>query len=78
MGLKKPPAVPTPELVDAIMDGYVAWREASAAAALEYRNWGRAAPHERAPAYAFYCAALDREERAAAEYQRLVEQVKAV
>jgi hypothetical protein len=72
----KTPAAPPGELVDAIMDGYVSWREASAAAAAEYRRWTRASPRERAGAFDGYRAALDREERAAAEYQRLVERLR--
>ena len=59
------------------MDGYVSWREASVAATTAYEKWARAGGGERAPAFDTYRAALDREERAAAEYQRLVEQVPA-
>jgi hypothetical protein len=54
------------------MDGYVAWREESAAVEIAYGQWLRAEPSEQALAFAAYVAALDREERAAGTYQRLI------
>jgi hypothetical protein len=60
------------KLIDAVMDGYVAWREESIAVRAAYREWLRAAPAWRGLAFEDYCAALDREERAAGEYQRLL------
>lgn len=59
-------------LIDAVMDGYVTWREESAAVETAYRNWRGAPLDERALAIDDYFAALDREERAATEYRRLI------
>jgi hypothetical protein len=65
------------DLIDAVMDGYVSWREESAAVEAAYRNWRRAAPDEEAIAFDDYTTALDREEHAASEYRRLVELAEA-
>jgi hypothetical protein len=59
-------------LIDAVMDGYVAWREESIAVHTAYREWLGAPSAWRAIAFEDYRAALDREESAAAEYQRLL------
>ena len=64
-------------LIDAVMDGYVAWREECAAVEAAYRRWHQAPRDERAVAYDHYFAALDREEYAAGEYRRLVELAEA-
>lgn len=73
MRLKRsPPAEPPSVLIDAVMDGYVAWREESAAVRAAYGDWHRAPADEAEPAYAAYGAALDREERAADAYRRLI------
>jgi len=73
MRLKRSPVAEPPAiLIDAVMEGYVAWREESAAVRAAYDDWRRAAAAEAAPAYAAYGAALDREERAAAAYRRLI------
>ncbi len=61
-------------IIDAMMDRYVSWREACAAVEKSYRDWLSARSEDRAAAFAAYSAALDREERAAAEYQRLTEE----
>lgn len=66
------------QLVDALVDGYVSWREESDAVGESYRTWTRAVGDERRLAYAAYVAALDREERAACTYRRLVEQTQAM
>jgi hypothetical protein len=65
------------DLIDAVMDGYVQWREESAAVEAAYRSWRQAASDERAIAFDIYSAALDREEYAASEYRRLVELAEA-
>jgi hypothetical protein len=70
-------AGPTSDLIDAVMDGYVSWRERSAAVAAAYDTWRRASPAQRTIAFEHYHAALDREEEAAAEYRRLVELAEA-
>src|SRR5579859_6414111 len=64
------------ELVDAVFDAYVSWRERSAAVELSYRDWIRASPGERAVAYDRYVRALDREEHAAGVYGALVRQAE--
>jgi hypothetical protein len=50
-----------------------AWRGAAADAELAYRRWKAAPLAERADAAAAYLAAIDREEKAAAEYSRALE-----
>ena len=70
-------ATPSAELIDAVMDAYITWREDSAAVDASYRTWRHAPVHERALSYDNYVAALDREELAANEYMRLVEQAEA-
>jgi hypothetical protein len=61
------------ELADALMEGYVRWREQSAAVSATYRAWVSAAPDQREVAFAAYEATLDREADAAAEYKRLID-----
>jgi len=78
MNLKRSPvASPVSALIDAVMDGYVDWREESAAVELAYRRWRQAASRDREPAFDEYLAALDREEQAAGEYRRLIERAEA-
>jgi hypothetical protein len=60
------------KLIDAVMDGYVTWREESMAVNATYREWLGAPLAWRELAFDDYCEALDREERAASEYQRLL------
>jgi hypothetical protein len=70
-------ASPISELIDAVMDGYVNWREESAAVEVAYHTWRAASPDRRTVAFEDYFAALDREERAASEYRRLIELAEA-
>ena len=78
MNRKRPSAiVRISDLIDAVMDGYVTWREQSEAVEAAYRSWRRAAPDEREIAFDNYFAALDREEYAASEYRRLIELAEA-
>jgi len=78
MSLKRAAALkPMSALIDAVMDGYVAWREASAAVEAAYHRWRLAPLEERQVAFDHYFAALDREEDAASEYRRLVELAEA-
>jgi hypothetical protein len=56
------------ELVDAIVDAYVYWREAALAAEHAYRRWDSAAECDRPLAFRVYNTALDREEWAAECY----------
>lgn len=76
MKVKRLPVESPPStLIDAVMDGYVAWRERSTAVEAAYCDWQAARREEEALAFITYCAALDREEDAAEEYRRLIEQV---
>ena len=53
-------------------DAYVDWREERAAVWLAYDGWTSAPRADAAVAFAAYRAALDREERSAEVYGRLV------
>jgi len=70
-------ASPSSELIDAVMERYVAWREHSVAVEAAYRRWSFAAREDREMAFDDYAIALNREERAADEYRQLVEQASA-
>jgi hypothetical protein len=59
-------------LVDATLDRYVDWREASAAVRHAYRRWAAASRPDRRGAFAAYAHALDREERAGARYAHVL------
>lgn len=65
---------PHPAALDALLDGYVTWRERSAAVGASYQRWTSSGPEERELAFQAYLAALDREEESAAVYQRLIDQ----
>ena len=60
------------QIVDELMDEYVGWREACAAVAAAHENWTSAGRPDNALGFSAYTAALDREEQAAAAYQRAV------
>ena len=66
------------EIVDEMIDDYVSWREACAAVAVSYENWRCSDRPDEKLAFSVYVAALDREEQAAAAYQRAVAQVATV
>jgi hypothetical protein len=72
-----PKGRPGRQLVDAVMDRYVAWREESVAVDTAYANERRAPSGDCALLFAAYLAALDREERAADDYQRMIDQTAA-
>jgi len=63
------------QYVDDMMDDYVSWREACAAVDVSYQAWKRSDRRDQKLAFSVYVAALDREERAAAAYQRAVAEV---
>ena len=69
--------LPFSKLIDAVMDGYVTWREQSVAVHAAYREWLMAPSPWREIAFDDYCAALNREELAASDYQRLLIQAQA-
>jgi hypothetical protein len=77
MKLKKSVTSQPEQLVDALMESYVCWREQTEAVNETYDSFRRAGPHERATAFDDYRAALDREEDAAWQYRRFVEQLGA-
>jgi hypothetical protein len=52
-------------------DAYTAWLDAHSRCSATLAAWRRASPDERAAAYGAYVAALEREELAAAELERL-------
>jgi hypothetical protein len=58
--------------IDEVVAAYSAWRRECAAVRAAYRRWARAAAGEAWFAFAAYRTALDREERAASIYARLL------
>jgi hypothetical protein len=64
--------------LDDLVDDYVSWREACAAASAAYDNWNCASRKDQRPAFSEYVTALDREEEAATLYQRTLEQLAAM
>jgi hypothetical protein len=77
MSIKSFPTTSRRALIDAVVDSYVTWREANAAANAAYQTWKESARAERPPSFQEYQSALDREERAAAAYQHLIELARA-
>jgi hypothetical protein len=77
MGIKSFPTTSRRALIDAVVDSYVSWREANAAANAAYQAWKESVRPECAPWFEEYQSALEREERAAAAYQHLVELARA-
>lgn len=65
------------EIIDAVMESYIARREQTAAVKVAYHTWRYAPADERGRAFSEYNAALDGEELAAGVYQRLIEQAQA-
>jgi hypothetical protein len=65
-----------PELIDAVMDVYVDWREECIALRNAYEHWSSVRVAERELAFAAYRAALDREDRASAVYAALVKSLE--
>lgn len=76
MNRRRAPESPSRAVVDAIMDRYVNWRERSAAVEMAFDSWRKASRPERELAFAAYLTSLDREERAAAEFRRAVEEAR--
>jgi hypothetical protein len=63
------------QYVDDMMDAYVSWRDACGAVAVSYEKWMGSDRTDDKLAFSVYVAALDREEQAAAAYQRAVAHV---
>jgi hypothetical protein len=59
----------------AVTESYATWLEKCLTVHATYCDWVDVAPPGRARAFNDYVAALDREERAASQYQSLVEQL---
>jgi hypothetical protein len=80
MKLKRSSRSPEQSLafLDAQMESYMRWRAESTSAARSYRDWECAPPDDRAMAFGSYLAALDREEMAAGDYRRALEQIPAL
>lgn len=62
-------------LVDDLIAAYVTWRMECSAVRRSYDIWSTRDRRDRNAAFAVYVAALDREERAAATYRRLLERI---
>ncbi len=77
MTLKPTSPTKPAQLVDAVVERYVTWREQNIAVDTAYANWTRAPTSDRQTTFAAYLAALDREEHAAAAYERILEQAGA-
>jgi hypothetical protein len=58
-------------LIDETVEAYVDWREESAAVWDAYERWDWASAADARLAFAAYCAAVDREERASSVYADL-------
>lgn len=61
--------------LDKMMDAYLDWHEACLLVSDAYRNWSSATAPGVTVAFEWYMTALDREERAAEIYARLVRRV---
>jgi hypothetical protein len=72
------PRRPPGQLVDAMLELYVSWREECARVGVSYENWSRADAADRTLAFGAYVAALDREGHAAASYERMVRQISLI
>jgi hypothetical protein len=64
------------ELIDDLMEAYVAWREESAILVRAYESWASGEAVDRDMAFAAYRSALDREQQASAVYSARVATVK--
>lgn len=62
-------------VVDQAMDAYAGWRDQCSAVELAYCHWTGAQGSDAAVWYTAYSAALDREERAAQRYARMIRRV---
>ena len=60
-------------LVDEAFERYLEWRDECATLDAAYRNWSNAPACDGTFAFAAYSAALEREERAAAQYRALID-----
>jgi hypothetical protein len=63
---------------DALVESYVAWREASSSVRVAYERWRRCESRDREIAFAGYLAALQQEDQAARVYERRIGRVRGV
>jgi hypothetical protein len=61
---------------DALIDGYVAWREAADDVQKAYERWATSALGDRHCSFAGYLAALDREQHASQVYVEKLERLR--
>jgi hypothetical protein len=61
--------------MDALIESYVAWREACADVQAAYERWAGSKSPGRSPAFDGYWAALGHEEHAARVYERGIDRV---
>lgn len=69
---------PYQQAIDRLFAAYIGWREESDAVQEAYSRYDTSRRHRPGHAFAVYFAALDREERAAAEYAACVQEVCAL
>jgi hypothetical protein len=69
-------AAASERLVDEVVERYVDWREASAAADHAYVQWSNAPASGREGTFAAYAVALDQEEMAAGLYRTVLERLR--
>jgi hypothetical protein len=65
-------------LVKNALDAYAGWRDQCNAVEVAYAYWAAARGNELAVWYTAYSAALDREERAAERYARVMQRVRSL
>jgi hypothetical protein len=65
----------TPLAADEFVDGYLCWRDESAAVESAYELWRGTRRRDRTVAFAAYRAALDREEHAARVFRDCAERL---
>jgi hypothetical protein len=61
---------------DALVESYVAWREASSDVHAAYERWAACDSYDREGTFAGYLAALQQEEHAAWVYELQIEEVR--
>ena len=65
-----------PELIDALIESYVEWREECATLRQAYERWMSFPAWEREFAFVAYTAALDREQQASIVYSSCIDRVR--
>jgi hypothetical protein len=64
--------------IDALLEVYLSWRAECHAVWQAYQSWSDSDRSQRALAYAWYVAALDREDHAASAYAHQIERVSRI